>query len=124
MGFKDWGAWHLVQDFFTNKGYAFCKFNLSHNGGTVENGIDFPDAGNDNEISKSEECFEHSEQSSDDDMKEDDQKREDDHAKAMSPMRSRRKMKRQKIKERRRKRQCAPRATLMTQRLKSEQDTI
>ena len=25
MGFKDWGAWHLVQDFFTNKGYAFCK---------------------------------------------------------------------------------------------------
>ena len=31
MGFKDWGAWHLVQDFFTNKGYAFCKFNLSHN---------------------------------------------------------------------------------------------
>ena len=43
MGFKDWGAWHLVQDFFTNKGYAFCKFNLSHNGGTVENGIDFPD---------------------------------------------------------------------------------
>jgi pimeloyl-ACP methyl ester carboxylesterase len=43
MGFKDWGAWHLVQEFFTNKGYAFCKFNLSHNGGTVENGIDFPD---------------------------------------------------------------------------------
>ena len=43
MGFKDWGAWHLVQNFFTNKGYAFCKFNLSHNGGTVENGIDFPD---------------------------------------------------------------------------------
>ena len=43
MGFKDWGAWYLVQDFFTNKGYAFCKFNLSHNGGTVENGIDFPD---------------------------------------------------------------------------------
>jgi pimeloyl-ACP methyl ester carboxylesterase len=43
MGFKDWGAWHLVQDFFTEKGFAFCKFNLSHNGGTVENGIDFPD---------------------------------------------------------------------------------
>ena len=43
MGFKDWGAWHLVQDYFTNKGFAFCKFNLSHNGGTVENGIDFPD---------------------------------------------------------------------------------
>jgi pimeloyl-ACP methyl ester carboxylesterase len=43
MGFKDWGAWHLVQDFFTEKGFAFCKFNLSHNGGTVDNGIDFPD---------------------------------------------------------------------------------
>jgi pimeloyl-ACP methyl ester carboxylesterase len=43
LGFKDWGAWHLVQDFYTNKGYAFCKFNLSHNGGTAENGIDFPD---------------------------------------------------------------------------------
>ena len=43
MGFKDWGAWHLVQDYFTEKGFAFCKFNLSHNGGTVENGIDFPD---------------------------------------------------------------------------------
>jgi pimeloyl-ACP methyl ester carboxylesterase len=43
MGFKDWGAWHLVQEYFTEKGYAFCKFNLSHNGGTVQNGIDFPD---------------------------------------------------------------------------------
>jgi pimeloyl-ACP methyl ester carboxylesterase len=43
MGFKDWGAWHLVQDFFTNQGFGFCKFNLSHNGGTIENGIDFPD---------------------------------------------------------------------------------
>ena len=43
MGFKDWGAWHLVQDYFVNQNYAFCKFNLSHNGGTIENGIDFPD---------------------------------------------------------------------------------
>jgi pimeloyl-ACP methyl ester carboxylesterase len=43
MGFKDWGAWNLVQDFFTKKGFGFCKFNLSHNGGTIENGIDFPD---------------------------------------------------------------------------------
>ncbi|MEY3586655.1 MAG: hypothetical protein RLZZ243_1719 [Bacteroidota bacterium] len=45
MGFKDWGAWHLVQRFFTEKGYGFCKFNLSHNGGTIENGLDFPDEG-------------------------------------------------------------------------------
>jgi pimeloyl-ACP methyl ester carboxylesterase len=43
MGFKDWGAWNLVQDFFTEKGFGFCKFNLSHNGGTIDNGIDFPD---------------------------------------------------------------------------------
>ncbi len=43
MGFKDWGAWNLVQHYFVNRGYAFCKFNLSHNGGTVKNGIDFPD---------------------------------------------------------------------------------
>jgi len=43
MGFKDWGAWHLVQQFFSERNYGFCKFNLSHNGGTIENGIDFPD---------------------------------------------------------------------------------
>jgi pimeloyl-ACP methyl ester carboxylesterase len=43
MGFKDWGAWNLVQQFFTERGFGFCKFNLSHNGGTIENGIDFPD---------------------------------------------------------------------------------
>ena len=43
MGFKDWGAWNLVQDFFTSHGFGFCKFNLSHNGGTIDNGIDFPD---------------------------------------------------------------------------------
>jgi pimeloyl-ACP methyl ester carboxylesterase len=43
MGFKDWGAWNLVQNYFTDRQYGFCKFNMSHNGGTVENGIDFPD---------------------------------------------------------------------------------
>ncbi len=43
MGFKDWGAWNLVQDYFVNQGYAFCKFNLSHNGGTIDDGFDFPD---------------------------------------------------------------------------------
>lgn len=43
MGFKDWGAWNLVQQFFTERGFGFCKFNLTHNGGTIENGIDFPD---------------------------------------------------------------------------------
>lgn len=43
MGFKDWGAWNLVQQFFTERAFGFCKFNLSHNGGTIENGMDFPD---------------------------------------------------------------------------------
>ena len=43
MGFKDWGAWNLVQEYFCSHNFGFCKFNLSHNGGTKENGIDFPD---------------------------------------------------------------------------------
>jgi pimeloyl-ACP methyl ester carboxylesterase len=43
MGYKDWGAWFLVEKFFTDLGYGFCKYNVSHNGGTVEQPIDFPD---------------------------------------------------------------------------------
>jgi pimeloyl-ACP methyl ester carboxylesterase len=43
MGFMDWGAWHLVRDFFTNAGFDFCRFNLSHNGGTPTEPFDFPD---------------------------------------------------------------------------------
>lgn len=43
MGFKDWGAWNLMEDYFVAHGFGFCKLNLTHNGGTVENGIDFPD---------------------------------------------------------------------------------
>lgn len=42
-GFKDWGAWHLVAEEFAKAGFFFLKFNFSHNGGTVENPIDFPD---------------------------------------------------------------------------------
>lgn len=42
-GFKDWGAWHLVAEAFANSGFCFVKFNFSHNGGTMENPIDFPD---------------------------------------------------------------------------------
>lgn len=42
-GYKDWGAWNLVQSYFVSSGIAFCKFNISHNGGTTENPIDFPD---------------------------------------------------------------------------------
>lgn len=42
-GFKDWGSWDLVAEAFKNENYFFVKFNFSHNGGTVENPIDFPD---------------------------------------------------------------------------------
>lgn len=42
-GYKDWGTWNLVQNYFVSAGKAFCKFNISHNGGTTENPIDFPD---------------------------------------------------------------------------------
>jgi len=43
MGYKDWGCWNLVQDFFTNQHFGFLKYNVSHNGGTIQNPIDFND---------------------------------------------------------------------------------
>jgi len=43
MGFKDWGCWHLVEQFFVDNSYGFLKYNVSHNGGTINNPIDFPD---------------------------------------------------------------------------------
>lgn len=42
-GFKDWGAWNLAAEEFANNNLFFVKFNFSHNGGTLENPIDFPD---------------------------------------------------------------------------------
>jgi len=42
-GFKDWGAFNLMAQWFAEQGIAFCKFNFSHNGGTPEQPIDFPD---------------------------------------------------------------------------------
>ena len=42
-GFKDWGAWNLVAEEFLKANMVFVKFNFSHNGGTTENPIDFPD---------------------------------------------------------------------------------
>ncbi len=42
-GFKDWGAWNLLAKTFADSGVAVLKFNFSHNGGTVEQPIDFPD---------------------------------------------------------------------------------
>ena len=42
-GFKDWGAWSLVEKKFTENDFGFLKFNFSHNGGTAKNPIDFTD---------------------------------------------------------------------------------
>lgn len=42
-GFKDWGSWDLVAEAFSKQYLFFIKFNFSHNGGTVNNPIDFPD---------------------------------------------------------------------------------
>ena len=42
-GYKDWGAFHLMAEYFASKGFIFFKFNFSFNGGTVDDPIDFPD---------------------------------------------------------------------------------
>lgn len=42
-GFKDWGAWNVMAHAFAKAGFCFIKFNFSHNGGTMEQPIDFPD---------------------------------------------------------------------------------
>lgn len=42
-GYKDWGAWNLLEDYLVSLGYGFVKFNTTHNGGTIENPIDFDD---------------------------------------------------------------------------------
>ncbi len=42
-GYKDWGAWNLASEEFAKNDIFLLKFNFSHNGGTVENPIDFPD---------------------------------------------------------------------------------
>lgn len=42
-GFKDWGHFNKVMQFFIEEGFVFAKFNFSHNGGTLEQPIDFPD---------------------------------------------------------------------------------
>lgn len=54
MGFKDWGCWDLAGQFFVDNSYGFVKYNVSHNGGTIDNPIDFPDteAFSDNSYSK------------------------------------------------------------------------
>lgn len=42
-GFKDWGAFNLLADFFANEGFVFIKMNFSHNGLTLEEDFYFDD---------------------------------------------------------------------------------
>ncbi len=42
-GYKDWGAWNLVAEKFAENNIFFVKMSFSHNGGTVDQPIDFPD---------------------------------------------------------------------------------
>lgn len=42
-GFKDWGTFNLIADAFAQQGFVFVKVNLSHNGTTPEQPIDFVD---------------------------------------------------------------------------------
>ncbi len=60
MGYKDWGAWNLVSNYFTDRNFGFLKYNVSHNGGTIENPIDFDDleSFSENNYSKEIEDFE------------------------------------------------------------------
>jgi pimeloyl-ACP methyl ester carboxylesterase len=43
MGFKDWGAWNLVEDYFLDLGFGFCTFNISHNGCSPDHPKEFVD---------------------------------------------------------------------------------
>jgi len=36
-GFKDWGAYHLMADYFVQHGYRFLKFNFSYGGVVADN---------------------------------------------------------------------------------------
>lgn len=40
-GFKDWGAWDKMGEFYAEKGYFFVKFNFSHNGTSPDNPTEF-----------------------------------------------------------------------------------
>lgn len=53
-GFKDWGAYNLVAEYFVKHGFRFLKFNFSHNGTSPENPTEFTDLGafGDNTFSK------------------------------------------------------------------------
>lgn len=49
-GFKDWGCWSLLADYFAQAGFVFIKLNLSHNGTTLQSDdlVDMEAFGNNN----------------------------------------------------------------------------
>jgi pimeloyl-ACP methyl ester carboxylesterase len=52
-GFKDWGHFNMVANYFAESDFVFAKFNFSHNGTTLEKPLDFDDLeafGNNNYI--------------------------------------------------------------------------
>src|ERR1700744_2799237 len=42
-GFKDWGAYNLMANYFAEQGFRFLKFNFSHNGTTADHPTEFAD---------------------------------------------------------------------------------
>ncbi|MGZ5283277.1 MAG: alpha/beta hydrolase family protein, partial [Bacteroidia bacterium] len=40
-GFKDWGAFNEIAEWYARQGFIFVKFNFSHNGTTPENPTEF-----------------------------------------------------------------------------------
>ncbi|MGH2642558.1 MAG: alpha/beta hydrolase family protein [Chitinophagaceae bacterium] len=42
-GFKDWGTFNMIADWFAEKGFGFVKFNFSHNGVTSQSPLEFTD---------------------------------------------------------------------------------
>lgn len=42
-GFKDWGHFNMIADYFARKGFIFAKINLSHNGTTPTQKKEFAD---------------------------------------------------------------------------------
>lgn len=42
-GFKDWGTFNLIAEYFVEAGFQCAKLNFSHNGTSVEHPVDFVD---------------------------------------------------------------------------------
>lgn len=42
-GFKDWGPFNKIAEYFSEHGFVFVKFNFSHNGTSIDNPLEFVD---------------------------------------------------------------------------------